>query len=211
MIEDVQVEDVQVEDVQVEETPDDHLMRRIETVGEEIRQTTQNRGAFSATVLEHEVQQERKEYSWQYENLVGIPIEPEQCIIALDSVDGRLFVMYDDMTLIEVNLQTKQMVSEINLGDIEDAQELCQGKKTVSFAMFKDLNMLAISTDSNVHLFDYENELTLVTTLSVPNVISVTFIELYIVLLIESEDGSEAKLECYQIDSDEAEASITIK
>jgi hypothetical protein len=52
---DLIVEDVQVEDVQVEVTPDDHIMKRLVTVGEEIRQTTQNRGAFSATVLENEV------------------------------------------------------------------------------------------------------------------------------------------------------------
>ena len=71
--------------------------------------------------------------------------------------------------------------------------------------MFKDLNMLAIATDDNVHLFDYESEFTLVTTLPVANVIQIAFIELYIVLLVESEDLSSATLTCYQMDSEEPE------
>ena len=51
------------------------------------------------------------------------------------------------MTLLEVNLKSKEIVREMNIKDIEDAEEICSGKKATSFAMFKDLNMLAISTD----------------------------------------------------------------
>ena len=51
------------------------------------------------------------------------------------------------MTLLEVNLKSKEIVREMNIKDIEDAEEICLGKKATSFAMFKDLNMLAISTD----------------------------------------------------------------
>ena len=39
-------------------------------------------------------------------------------------------------------------------------------------------------------LFDYENDLTVVTTLPVANVVQIAFIELYVVLLAESDDGS---------------------
>jgi hypothetical protein len=56
--------------------------------------------------------------------------------------------------------------------------------------MFKDLNMIAVSTGDSVTLFDYESDLTVVTTLPVANVVQIAFIELYIVLLAESEDAS---------------------
>ena len=63
--------------------------------------------------------------------------------------------------------------------------------------MFKDLNMIAVSTGDSVTLFDYESDLTVVTTLPVANVVQIAFIELYIVLLAESEDASWASLICY--------------
>lgn len=88
--------------------------------------------------------------------------------------------------------------------------ETCGGKKANCFAMFKDLNMLAIATDEIVHLFDYESEFTLVTTMPVANVIQIAFFELYIILLVESEDLSSATLTCYQMDSEEPEGQITI-
>lgn len=70
--------------------------------------------------------------------------------------------------------------------------------------------MIAVSTGDSVTLFDYESDLTVVTALPVANVVQIAFIELYIVLLAESEDGSQASLICYQMDSREPEGSITI-
>ena len=65
--------------------------------------------------------------------------------------------------------------------------------------------MIAISTSKGVHLFDYEENMSHVTTLDVNNVSYLTFIDVYIVMLVESEDCSEATLFCYQIDGDEPE------
>lgn len=118
-----------------------------------------------------------------------MPIEPEQCILALDAVGDRLFVLYDDLTLIEVSLSTKDIVNEQNLAEIEDAGHLA-GMKAVTFSLFKDLNMIAVSTGESVILFDYEGGLDVVTTLPVANVVQIAFIELYIILLVESEDAS---------------------
>jgi hypothetical protein len=109
--------------------------------------------------------------------------------LALDAIGNRLFILYDDLTLLEIDIKTKELVNETNIGDLEDAAHLA-GRKATAFAMFKDLNMIAISTDECVLLVDYESELTVVTTLQVANVVRIAFIELYIVLLIESEDGS---------------------
>jgi len=75
------------------------------------------------------------------------------------------------------------------LAEIEDAGHLA-GMKAVTFAMFKDLNMIAVSTGESVILFDYEGVLNVVTTLPVANVVQISFIELYIILLAESDDAS---------------------
>jgi hypothetical protein len=48
-----------------------------------------------------------------------------------------------------------------------------------------------------VVLFDYEDKLCHVHTIKVENVIFITFIDVYIVLMSESEDGSEAILKSY--------------
>ena len=56
--------------------------------------------------------------------------------------------------------------------------------------MFKDLNMIAISTSKGVHLFDYEEDMSHVTTIKVSDVSYLTFIDVYIVMLVESEDSS---------------------
>lgn len=69
--------------------------------------------------------------------------------------------------------------------------------KATAFDMFKDLNMIAVSTLKGVHLFDYEDGISHVTTINVSNVSYLTFIDVYIVMLIESEDAGEARLLCY--------------
>jgi len=95
---------------------------------------------------------------------------------------------------------------------LEGVQDIIQGDdKATAFDMFKDLNMIAVSTAKGVHLFDYEEGMQHVTTLNVRNVSYLTFIDVYIVMLVESEDSSEATLLCYQIDGEEPEGSITIK
>lgn len=122
-------------------------------------------------------------------------------------------VFYDDLTLMEVDLIKKQVVNEINLADLEETSSLA-GQKATAFAMFKELNMIAVATDQAVHLFDYVSEgsdeigLTLVRSMNVPNVSFITFIELYIVIMTESEENSEASIACYQLDGEEPDSTI---
>jgi hypothetical protein len=77
--------------------------------------------------------------------------------------------------------------------------------------MFKDLNMIAVSTDTSFHLFDYESELQHVKTMEMPNVVQICFVEMYYILVCADEDSGEATLLCYMIDSDEPEGEIKIK
>lgn len=84
--------------------------------------------------------------------------------------------------------------------------------KALAFGVFRELNMMAVSTGEAVHMLDYEGEqLSYVTSLNVPNVCYLTFVDVYLVLMAESADGSECTLVCHQIDGSEPEGSITIK
>ena len=71
--------------------------------------------------------------------------------------------------------------------------------------------MIAVSTESGVHFFDYESDIALVKTIPIANVTQVTFIDLYAVLVQESEDATEATLYSYQIGADEPEGRISIR
>ena len=88
-------------------------------------------------------------------------------------------------------------------------------QKALAFAMFKDLNMIAVSTAEGLHMFDYETELQFVKTLNLRNVRQICFVEMYIVLVCDDTDENgpqdEALLLCYMIDSEEPEGQIKIK
>lgn len=118
--------------------------------------------------------------------------------------------MFDDLTLTEVNLSTKEVVREVQIWTLVEDDLIAGDDKATAFDMFKDLNMIAISTSKGVHLFDYEENMSHVTTIKVANVSYLTFIDVYIVMLVESEDSSQATLLCYQIDGEDPEGSITI-
>ena len=77
--------------------------------------------------------------------------------------------------------------------------------------MFKELNMIALSTEKGFHMFDYEDKLNHVKTMQLENVRQICLVDMYIVLVIEDEDREEAKLVCYMIDNDEPEGTIEIK
>ena len=77
--------------------------------------------------------------------------------------------------------------------------------------MFKDLNMIAVSTENGLHMFDYESDLNHVKTLKLENIQQICFVDMYIVVVTEDEETDEAVLQCYMIDSDEPEGQIKIK
>lgn len=133
----------------------------------------------------------------------------------MDSVGDRLFVMLSDLSLIELNLATKEVVQLSSIRQVEGLAETLEhdsAAKALAFGVFRELNMMAVSTGSAVHMIDYEAEtLTYVTSLEVPNVSYLTFVDVYVVLMSESDDGSECTIVCHQIDGAEPEGAITIK
>mmetsp|Transcript_31972 Transcript_31972/g.23121 ORF Transcript_31972/g.23121 Transcript_31972/m.23121 type:complete len:191 (+) Transcript_31972:4180-4752(+) len=149
-----------------------------------------------------------KQIAWKLEEVVDFPTETKK-LIDYDSVDERMMLLFEDLTLRECNLATKQVAKEVNIGDLDGAEEI-KGGKAVAFSMFKDLNTIAVATENYVHLFDYEDDLTLVTKLNVQNVKQVTFCGVNVILVIETED-LDGKIDCYALDEDEPIGTITIK
>lgn len=151
------------------------------------------------------------EYNWAFEDVAQLSMDSAVKLVDVDSVDGRLFVLCDDLTLTEVSLESHQVVQQLNVAQLDGAGEALAGQKALAFAMFKDLNMIAISSEHGVHLFDYEHELQHVKSLNVSNVVQICFIDMYIVTVMEDEDSGEAVLQCFMIDNEEPEAEIKIK
>jgi len=54
-------------------------------------------------------------------------------------------------------LQTKQVVQELSVASLDGAAEHMQDQKALAFAMYKDVSMIAVSTENGFHLFDYES------------------------------------------------------
>lgn len=53
-------------------------------------------------------------------------MSPGAQIVDFDSVDERCFILYSDLTLTEVNLQTKQVVQELSIASLDGAAEHLQ-------------------------------------------------------------------------------------
>lgn len=68
-----------------------------------------------------------------------------------------MFVLFSNMSLLEINILDGQLVQEIDVTAI-DGVEFAEGEeaRAQAFAVFKDLGMLAISTTHAVYLIDFE-------------------------------------------------------
>jgi len=65
----------------------------------------------------------QNEYSWILEHVVGTKIGEGQCILDMDAVNDRLFIIFNDLKLVEVNLQSSSVVREFSLAEADDASE----------------------------------------------------------------------------------------
>ena len=188
------------DDIQIEETDDILAIKNSDA-------NPNDSSMLNSSVLEVE----DDEYNWNLEDVVGLPVSDGQRVVDFDSIEERLLVVFDNLKLVEVNIQSKQVINEFQLSEVEGADQLV-GQKATSFAMFKDLNMLAISTEQSVFFFTYEEgELMFLKVLDLPRVCQVCFIELYVVLVQESEDATEATILAYQLDGDEPDGQISIR
>lgn len=166
-----------------------------------------NTSLLGNSILENDTPED---YNWEFEDVADLAfIGLDQKIVDVDSFNERCFILFSNLKLTEINLQTKEVVQEINVAFLSGAE----GQTAIAFSMFKDVNMIAVATADGLHLFDYEAELQHVKTFQLRNVRQICFVEMYIVLVVEDEDDSdgEALILCYMIDSDEPEGQIKIK
>ena len=104
------------------------------------------------------------------------------------------------------------MVQELNVATLDGAAEHMQSQRAIAFAMYKELNMIAVSTSSSFHMFDCEKaEIEHFKALPLQNVQQICFVDQYFVVMTEDEDSSEACLYCYQLEDEEPEGQIKIK
>jgi len=81
----------------------------------------------------------------------------------------------------------------------------------LSFALFRDLNLIAFSVASGVFLIDFEKEIKYCNSFAVSNVTYLTFVELMLVMMVTSEDdSSEATIKCYNLSGGE-EGILAVK
>lgn len=67
-----------------------------------------NVSLLGESILENE---KIEDYNWNFEDIVDLPITSDGAkIIDIDSVDERCFVLFSDLRLIEINLQTKSVI-----------------------------------------------------------------------------------------------------
>ena len=143
--------------------------------------------------------------------ICGLPMDEGVKLIDFDCVDSRMFVLSDDLTLVEIDLENNEVKREVNLSQILGA-EIIQGQKARAFSVFKELDMFAISTKTCVVLFDYESgDPNIVRIIQVPDVTYITWCECVVVLCIEDEDSDDITLSCYELEGEEPEGKITIK
>lgn len=206
------------EDLLVEESDeilDQRLREREERLkqldSEEMKQEPHRFGSVSLlgeSILENE---KVENYNWSFEDVADLPKGPDIAVVNADSVNERCFILLSDLSLIEINLQTKEVVNLVSLKEVEGAAEHMLDDKAVAFAMYKDLNTIAVATENGYHIFDYETELKHMKSLPIGNVQQICFVDEYSVLVCEDEVSEEAVLLCYEIFSDELQGQIKIK
>ncbi len=91
------------------------------------------------------------------------------------------------MQLVEVSLKTKKQVAEVELSKLESIET---DEPALAFAIFGELNMLAVSTTSYVWLIDFENEFKFNQRVDVGMVTYITYQDIYIVFMQSLPDES---------------------
>lgn len=92
-----------------------------------------------------------------------------------------------------------------------DGISITNDETVLSFAVFRDLNMIAFSVMSSVFLIDFEKEIKYCNSFAVNGASYLTFVDLMLVMMITSEeDSSEATIKCFNLTGGE-EGSLSIK
>ena len=123
---------------------------------------------------------------WQLQPLIEMAQEVGcyNTIVDFDSVGDRLFLMFTNMSLVEISIKSKQLVQEINLTELDGIDfNFGEEQKVSAFAIISDLNLIAFSTSEAVYLVDFESECKFSTKIDTTNVVFISYVDIYIVLM----------------------------
>jgi len=66
-----------------------------------------NMSLLGESILENE---KPEDYNWKFLDVADMQVPANSKIVDVDSVDERCFILFSDLKLTEINLQTKQVV-----------------------------------------------------------------------------------------------------
>ena len=200
----------EVEESSSSEGEDLDLEQKLQLAEQKLLQDTT---MTSANVTTANVTMEETQ-KWQLQPLIEMAQEVGcyNTIVDFDSVGDRLFLMFTNMSLVEISIKSKQLVQEINLTELDGIDfNFGEEQKVSAFAIISDLNLIAFSTSEAVYLVDFESEFKFSTKIDTTNVVFISYVDIYIVLMQASdEDSSEAILTCRMLYGAE-EGNISIK
>lgn len=135
--------------------------------------------SMAATDLTFDNQDSDEDKKWKLHSLVELQVGSQK-MVDFGSCQDRLFILFENMHLTEVSLKTKNPVAEVDLSKLESIET---DEPALAFAIFSELNMLAVSTTSHVWLVDFENEFRFNQRVDVPMVTYIAYIDIYMVFM----------------------------
>lgn len=101
-------------------------------------------------------------------------------------MDGKIIMVFEDFTIRELSIQTLEEINQVHLFAINNLP--LTNEKVVDFAIDRELNAIAVTSESTVYVFDYQDNYHSLTKVEVENIQSVLFCQYNIVVLVKVED-----------------------
>lgn len=133
-----------------------------------------------------------------------ISIELDSPLIDYYLLTQRIICVFEDGSVKEIGIKTGELEKDFNLGDIEGFEK--PEGKILAFCLEKDVQLMAVSFESGVHVFEYDEEATKeetglspVTSLEETKVMRLIFAE-YCLIMVQNLDGKFI-IKCSDLDS----------
>ena len=122
-------------------------------------------------------------------------------LIGFDCTEGRIILLFENFQIREISIDTFEEVKQIDLFKVNKKRN--PGQQAVAFAIEKEMNFIAVASQSSVYVFDFSENYRLITTIEVDNVYQIEFCQFLIVVLVRLEESSFVV--SYEIDLDSVE------
>ena len=122
-------------------------------------------------------------------------------LIGFNCTEGRIILLFENFQIREISIDTFEEVKQIDLFKVNKKRN--PGQHAVAFAIEKEMNFIAVASQSSVYVFDFSENYRLITTIEVDNVYQIEFCQFLIVVLVRLEESSFVV--SYEIDLDSVE------